>query len=107
MPPGRLLLIGGSILLWLVALLVLLVLFGMGEEAAREPVFGSLEGRFESDVTMALDGRTLHYRENEITNYLFIGVDKEDVTQLCKYGLEIRYCAEDILAHKKYMVAII
>lgn len=26
--------------------------------------------------------------------------------ELCKYGLEIRYCAEDILAHKKYYYAM-
>ena len=82
LPAGRALLLGGSVLLWLVALLVLLVLFGMGDKPAQAPVFGSLEGRFESDITMALDGRTLHYRENEVTNYLVIGVDKEDVTQV-------------------------
>ena len=45
-------------------------------------MFGSLEGRFESSVTLEQEGRTLHYRENEITNYLIIGVDKDDVTDV-------------------------
>ena len=31
---------------------------------------------------MDLEGKTLHYRENEVTNYLFIGVDMENVTQV-------------------------
>lgn len=82
MAPKKVLVIAGSILLWAVALLVLLILFGMGEEPEPEPIFGSLEGRFESDITMTLDGKVLHYRENEITNYLFIGVDKDDVTDV-------------------------
>lgn len=42
-----------------------------------EPTYGSLEGRFDSDIIMSLNGKTLHYRENEITNYLLIGVDRE------------------------------
>lgn len=74
--------IGGCILLWAAALIVLLVIFSIGDEPEAAPVFGSLEGRFESSVTMDLDGKTLHYRENEITNYLFIGVDKDDVTNV-------------------------
>ncbi len=74
--------IAGSVLLWAVVLVVLLVVLRIDEDKAQEPVFGSLEGRFESDITMDLEGKTLHYRENEITNYLFIGVDKEDVTQV-------------------------
>ena len=82
LPPRKVLLIAGSILLWTAALIVLLILFGMGDEPEPAPVFGSLEGRFESNVTMTLDGRKLHYRENEITNYLFIGVDKENVTDV-------------------------
>ena len=72
----------GSLLLWIVALAVLLIIFGVQEEQQPEPVFGSLEGRFESSITMEHEGKTLRYRENEITNYLIIGVDKEDVTQV-------------------------
>ena len=81
MSPRKILLIAGSVLLWAAALVVLLVIFGQQEEEP-EPVFGSLEGRFESSITMEYEGQTLHYRENEITNYLIIGVDKEDVTQV-------------------------
>lgn len=37
----------------------------------------------------------------------FQGVDiPEILLELCKYGLEIKYCAEDILAHKKYYYAM-
>ena len=82
MSPRKILMIGGCILLWAAALIVLLVIFSIGDEPEAAPVFGSLEGRFESSVTMDLDGKTLHYRENEITNYLFIGVDKDDVTNV-------------------------
>lgn len=82
MSPRRILVIAGSVLLWAAALVVLLILFGIGDEEEAAPVFGSLEGRFESSITMEHEGRTLHYRENEITNYLIIGVDTENVTQV-------------------------
>ena len=39
--------------------------------------FGSLTGRFESDISLAYQGKTVHYREYEITNYLLIGMDRE------------------------------
>lgn len=82
MSPRKILMIAGSVLLWVVALIVLLIVLGMDNKEVPEPIFGSLEGRFESETIMDLDGKTLHYRENEITNYLFIGVDKADVTQV-------------------------
>ncbi len=82
MSPRKILMIAGSVLLWIVALAVLLIIFGMGDEPEPEPVFGSLEGRFESSVTLEHEGNVLHYRENEITNYLIIGVDKENVNQV-------------------------
>lgn len=80
--PRRLLFIGGSILLWSVALLVLLIALSQSQPEQPPPVFGSLEGRFDSDVTLELKGETLRYRENEITNYLIIGVDNENVSQV-------------------------
>lgn len=82
MLPKRILMIAGSVLLWIAMLAVLLITFGTGDEPQTQPVFGSLEGRFESSVTLEHEGQTLHYRENEITNYLIIGVDKENVTQV-------------------------
>lgn len=81
MPRWRILLIRGSAVLYAVILVVLVAFFCL-EKEEPEPVFGSMEGRFVSDVTMEQDGRTLYYRENEITNYLIIGVDKEDVTEV-------------------------
>lgn len=81
MPKWRLLLMGGSIVLYAVILVVLLAVFCQ-EKVEPEPVFGSLEGRFTSDVSLELAGETLFYRENEITNYLIIGVDKENVTDV-------------------------
>ena len=81
--PRKLLFMGGSVLAWIAALVVLLVLVQTEEEP--EPVFGSLKGRFESSITMEHEGETLRYRENEITNYLIIGVDKTDVNQVVGY----------------------
>ena len=80
--PRKFLMMAGSVVLWFAALATLLIIFGMGEKEEAEPVFGSLAGRFESSVTMEQDGQLLHYRENEVTNYLIIGVDKTDVTQV-------------------------
>ena len=70
-----------SLILVYGVILVVLVLIGFhleGEEAAEEvPTFGSLEGRFTSDITLEYDGTIRYYRENEITNYLLIGIDRE------------------------------
>ena len=86
MSPRKILLIAGSILLWAGALVALLFILGMDETAEpAQPIFGSLEGRFTSTITLQLEGETLHYRENEITNYLIIGVDRENITQVTGY----------------------
>lgn len=77
--PARMGLIISSIVMYFIILIVLMTAFR--DHTSPEPVYGSLEGRYESDITLDLNGRTLHYREWEITNYLLIGVDKEDVTQ--------------------------
>ena len=77
--PARMGLIISSIVMYFIILIVLMTAFR--DHTSHEPVYGSLEGRYESDITLDLNGRTLHYREWEITNYLLIGVDKEDVTQ--------------------------
>ena len=82
MSPRKILMIAGSILLWAAALMALLIVLGIDKKEETAPVFGSLEGRFESKITMELNGEIHHYRENEITNYLFIGVDRTDVTQV-------------------------
>lgn len=82
MPKWQLLLIGGSIVLYAAAMVVMLFLLLGQKEEVHEPIFGSLEGRFVSDVSMERGGKTLYYRENEITNYLIVGVDKQNVTEV-------------------------
>lgn len=79
--PRRILLIALSILFWAAMLIVLLFVVGKDAPPKKQAVFGSLDGRFESSVTMEHEGQTLHYRENEITNYLIIGLDQENVTR--------------------------
>ena len=79
-PPRRPVFIISCILLW-AAVLAAILISGAFDKTEPAPVFGSLEGRFESDVAMELDGRTLHYRENEITNYLIIGTDADDLSR--------------------------
>ena len=41
----KLLLIGGSVVLWLAMLAALVVVFGMDDQAEQQAVFGSPEGR--------------------------------------------------------------
>ena len=81
--PTRMALIIGSIVVYFIILLFLMIAFR--DNTAPEPVYGSLEGRYESDITLDLNGETLHYREWEITNYLLIGLDKEDVTETASH----------------------
>lgn len=59
---------------------VLITLAAMSRTPDAEPVYGSMEGRFDSAITIEQDGAVLHYREMEITNYLLIGVDNEEGT---------------------------
>ena len=81
MSPKKWMMVAGFGLAWVVLFLALMLIFGLDNKPDTAPVFGSLEGRFESKITMDLDGKTLHYRENEVTNYLMIGVDNTDVTR--------------------------
>ena len=77
--PKRKMVIFGSVLIY--ALLLSILLFVVWKDAAleSETVFGSLEGRFLSDVVMLHNDETYYYRENEITNYLIIGLDRENI----------------------------
>lgn len=69
-------------LVLLYALILAGILFGWvffdDEEPAVES-YGSLTGRFESDISVEYAGKTMYYRESEITNYLLIGMDREDM----------------------------
>ena len=46
------------------------------DKEEEQPTFGSLEGRFDSEIYKDHDGQKVNYREREITNYLLIGVDQ-------------------------------
>lgn len=64
-----------------VALFALLILLAVTSRAPEEEVvYGSLEGRFDSAITLQAGDTTCHYREMEITNYLLIGVDTDVLT---------------------------
>lgn len=61
-----------------VVLIGLILLATLRGRPGEEAVYGSLDGRFDSDVRLEADGRTYVYREMETTNYLLIGVDDAD-----------------------------
>ena len=82
--PRKLAFILGSIVLYILVLAVLLVLFNM-EEEPTQAVFGSMEDRFRSDVQMEHQGEVYSYRENEITNYLILGVDHQNTGRSTGY----------------------
>jgi len=62
----------------MVIVIVFAVKWDLDTTPQKTEVFGSLEGRFESDISQTLMGKTVHYREQEITNYLLIGVDRKE-----------------------------
>lgn len=70
---GRFLL--GSVALYAVIFAALLAGLFLQEETTDTPVFGDVSERFRSDISFTLAGKTHYYRENEIANYLIIGVD--------------------------------
>ena len=75
MSPRKRAMISGSILVYALLLLSLLLLVRKDAGTESKAVSGSMEGRFLSDVVIQHDGETYYYRENEITNYLIIGSD--------------------------------
>ena len=85
MSPRKIILIVGSVLLYLLILVLLFLMQKMEATQERETVNGSLENRFLSDITLEHAGDTWHYRENEITNYLLIGLDREDINRSAGY----------------------
>lgn len=58
---------------------VILVAGRLDMKKQPEAVYGSLDGRFVSDIVLETDENTYYYRENEILNYLLIGVDREEL----------------------------
>lgn len=70
-----------SILAYVLILAVLLLYVYFDKEQNNDPVFGSVDGLYFSDIVMVHDGQKYYYRENEITNYLLIGLDRDSVSQ--------------------------
>lgn len=70
---------GAAMVLLYVVLLAALAAAALlwDREAEAPATFGSLEGRFDSDIRMELDGDIKYYRENEITNCLCIIQDSD------------------------------
>ena len=61
------------------ALLLVLAVFVLTDrQDAETAAYGSLDGRFESEIRIEHDGASFFYREREVTNYLLIGVDSNE-----------------------------
>lgn len=82
MSPRKVILITGSILLYLLILVVLLAVKVKEDAKEQRTVYGSLDNRFLSEITLEHEGANWYYRENEITNYLLIGSDQDSVNQM-------------------------
>lgn len=79
---SRSLKIAGSVLVYVLILAgLLLYAFLEGGRQEKEAVFGSIDGMYVSDIRMEHRGETYYYRENEITNYLIIGLDRDSLNQ--------------------------
>lgn len=85
MLPRKLTIIAGSVLLYTVILILLFVMNFNSDNQEKQAVFGSVDDRFLSDITLEHEGDTWHYRENEITNYLLIGLDRESINRSTGY----------------------
>lgn len=54
-------------------------------QARVEETYGSLDGRFEPDMTLVVDREEYAYYDNYFTNILVVGVDKEDIAAQTVY----------------------
>lgn len=77
--PRKKVMIAGSVLLYILVLSAMLILAQKDASTESKAVFGSMEGRFLSDIVMQRGDEAYYYRENEITNYLVIGTDRENM----------------------------
>lgn len=75
----------GSILAYILILAGLFVYASNDGVQTKDAVFGSVNNMFVSDIVMEYDGENYYYRENEITNYLLIGLDRDSVNQTAGY----------------------
>lgn len=85
MTPRKVLVVYASILAYVLVFAVLIFLKYEEGKQTHEPVYGSVENRFRSNIVLEHEGETYYYRQNEITNYLLIGLDNNNVNQITAY----------------------
>lgn len=85
MTPRKMLVVYASILTYVLVFALLFFLKYEEGKQTHEPVYGSVENRFRSNIVLEHEGEKYYYRQNEITNYLLIGLDNNDVNQLTVY----------------------
>ena len=85
MTPRRVLFVSVSILAYVLVFALLIFLKYEEGKQTHEPVYGSVENRFRSNIVLEHEGENYYYRQNEITNYLLIGLDNNDVNQITVY----------------------
>lgn len=65
------------VLIYCALLIAIIAVRLFWDENDKPPENGTLDGRYDSEITLSYRGDTLHYRDGEITNYLLIGIDRE------------------------------
>lgn len=85
MTPRKVLGVYASIIAYVLVFALLIFLKYAEGKQTHEPVYGSVENRFRSNIVLEHEGETYYYRQNEITNYLLIGLDNNDVNQITAY----------------------
>jgi len=79
--PMRLLIVLGCLGFVYVAILLGIYIVGNRlEEAEKVEIYGSLDGRFASPLTIEFYGDTYEYRANDFENILLIGIDQESIS---------------------------
>lgn len=68
------------LVIYIVIFTVLIVLTVMGDAHEKDAVYGATNERFDSKITVEYEGTTYRYREMNITNYLWIGVNDAQIT---------------------------
>lgn len=78
--PGTLMIVV-TILIYILIFAGLMLYVRYDSAPEKEAVFGSVDGMYFSDIVLEYEGEDYFYRENEITNYLIIGLDRNSVNQ--------------------------
>lgn len=85
MTPRKVLVAYASIIAYVLVFVLLIFLKYEEGKQTYEPVYGSVENRFRSNIVLEHEGEKYYYRQNEIINYLLIGLDNNDVNQITVY----------------------